>query len=136
MNNLSCAVACISTSVMDMFIVANIDRFCSTEKLIIYTSFLLDFFLCNKAMPIFFCFASVSVSGSIYPKYWGSFILITKLTLKSKQDTVMPTKSVSDVIFCLQLFSKTLTCTLHLSLHESRDHLCFNPILWIGLIHT
>ena len=30
-------------------------------------------------------------------------------------DTVMPTKSDSDVMFCLQLLSKTLTCTLHLS---------------------
>ena len=37
-------------------------------------------------------------------------------------------KSDSNVIFCLQLFSKTLTCTLHLSLRESRDH-CINPIV-------
>ena len=29
--------------------------------------------------------------------------------------TVMPTKSDSDVVLCLQLLSKTLTCTLHLS---------------------
>ena len=29
--------------------------------------------------------------------------------------TVVPTKSDSDAIFCLQLLSKTLTCTLHLS---------------------
>ena len=29
--------------------------------------------------------------------------------------TVVPTKSDSDVIFCLQLLSETLTCTLHLS---------------------
>ena len=29
--------------------------------------------------------------------------------------TVVPTKSDSDVMFCLQLLSKTLTCTLHLS---------------------
>ena len=29
--------------------------------------------------------------------------------------TVVPTKSDSDVIFCLQLLSKILTCTLHLS---------------------
>ena len=29
--------------------------------------------------------------------------------------TVMPTKSDSDVILCLQLLSKTLTCTLHFS---------------------
>ena len=29
--------------------------------------------------------------------------------------TVVPTKSDSDVIFCLQMLSKTLTCTLHLS---------------------
>ena len=29
--------------------------------------------------------------------------------------TVLPAKNDSDVIFCLQLLSKTLTCTLHLS---------------------
>ena len=29
--------------------------------------------------------------------------------------TVVPTKSDSDVVFCLQLLSKTLTCTHHLS---------------------
>ena len=49
--------------------------------------------------------------------------------------TVVPTKSDSDVMFCLQLLSKTLTCSLHLSIRESIDHLCINPILWIGLIH-
>ena len=48
--------------------------------------------------------------------------------------TVVPTKSDSDLILCLQLLSKTLTCTLHLSIRESIDHLslCINPILWIG----
>ena len=54
---------------------------------------------------------------------------------KVDKSTVVPTKSDSDVIFCLLLFSKTLTCKLHLSLRESRDHLCINPILRIGLIH-
>ena len=33
-------------------------------------------------------------------------------------DTAVPTKSDSDVKFCLQLFSKTLTCILHLKLHN------------------
>ena len=50
-------------------------------------------------------------------------------------DYCLAIKSDSDTIFCLQLFSKTLTCTLHLSLRESRDHLCINPILQIGLIY-
>ena len=45
--------------------------------------------------------------------------------------TVVSTKSDSDVIFCLQLLSKTLTCTLHLSQRESIDHLFINPILSI-----
>ena len=49
--------------------------------------------------------------------------------------TVMPAKSESGVVFCLQFLSKILTCTLHLSLCESIYHLCINPILWIGLIH-
>ena len=47
----------------------------------------------------------------------------------------MPTKSDSDVIFCLQFLTKTLTCTLILSKRQSIYHLCINPILWIGLIH-
>ena len=51
------------------------------------------------------------------------------------ESIVVPTKSDSDVVFCLQLLSKTLTCSLHLSLRESIDHMCINPIMWIGLIH-
>ena len=43
--------------------------------------------------------------------------------------TVVPTKSYSGVIFCLQLLSKTLTCTPHLRLRELIVHLCINPIL-------
>ena len=43
--------------------------------------------------------------------------------------TTVPNKSDSDVILCLQLLSKTLNCTLHMSHSESRDHLCINPIL-------
>ena len=42
---------------------------------------------------------------------------------------------VTRVIFCLQLLNKTLTCALHLSQHDSIDHLCINHILRIGLIH-
>ena len=32
-----------------------------------------------------------------------------------KVGIIVPTKSDNDVILCLQLVSKTLTCTLHLS---------------------
>ena len=49
--------------------------------------------------------------------------------------TVVPTKSDSDDMFCLQLLNQTLACTHNLSLCESIDHLCINPILRIGLIH-
>ena len=49
--------------------------------------------------------------------------------------TVVPTKSGSHVIVCLQLLSETITCTLHFCLRESIDHLCINPILRIGLMH-
>ena len=38
-----------------------------------------------------------------------------KLDIKRHSPTVMPTKSDSDVILCLELLSKTQTCTLHLS---------------------
>ena len=43
-------------------------------------------------------------------------------------------QSDSDVVFCLQLLSKTLTCTLHLSYCELISPLCINPILRIGII--
>ena len=36
-------------------------------------------------------------------------------SMKSKIATVLPTKSDSNVILCLQLLSKILTCTPHLS---------------------
>ena len=36
-------------------------------------------------------------------------------TLNIGTSTVVPTKSDSDVIFCLQLLSKTFTCAAHLS---------------------
>ena len=49
--------------------------------------------------------------------------------------TVVQTESDSDVIVCLQLLSEILTCTLHFCLRETIDHMCINPILWIGLIH-
>ena len=74
-------------------------------------------------------------SFSIEIVYIYLFPEVTGQHPKVDKSTVLPTKSDSDVIFCLLLFSKTLTCTLHLSLRESRDHLCINPILWIGLIH-
>ena len=51
-----------------------------------------------------------------------------KISAQLQLGNVVPTKSDSDVIFCLQLLSKTLTSTLHLSKRESRDHLCINPI--------
>ena len=37
-------------------------------------------------------------------------------------------KSDSDVMLCLQLLSKTISCTLHLSMCESTDHLCINHV--------
>ena len=48
---------------------------------------------------------------------YTSFVIVHNyvIILVNKQITVVPTKSDSDVIFCLQLLSKTLTCTLHLS---------------------
>ena len=64
-----------------------------------------------------------------------SFPDLCNLTYFQHNTTVVPNKRNSDVIFCLQLLSKILTCTLHLSLRESIDHLCINPILRIGFIH-
>ena len=56
-------------------------------------------------------------------KVWNKDEEMTKLC------TVVPTKSDSDIIFCLQLLSKILTCIVHLSQRELIDHLCINPIL-------
>ena len=64
-----------------------------------------------------------------------NIFVIEPLCLCIAQATVVPTKSDSDIMFCLQLLGKKLTCTLHLTYCESIDHLCINPILWIGLIH-
>ena len=61
--------------------------------------------------------------------------LPTETTTRKKGSTILPAKSDSDVVFCLQLLSKTLTCTLHMSKCKSMDHMCINPILRIGLIH-
>ena len=49
--------------------------------------------------------------------FWFTSSLQTKLKQKHNNTnaTVLPAKSDSDVVFCLQLLSKTLTCTLHLS---------------------
>ena len=70
------------------------------------------------------------------PNIYGIHIHVYPILDNILNTTVVPTKSDIGAIFCLQLLSKTLTCTLNLSLRESRDHLCINPILWIGLIHT
>ena len=43
-------------------------------------------------------------------KFYPCCIVIT-----DQETTVGPTKSGSDVIFCLELLSKTQTCTLHFS---------------------
>ena len=59
----------------------------------------------------------------------------TVLTIKIPTHTAVPTKSDSDVIFCLRLLRKTLAYTLLLRQCKSIDHLCINPILRIGLIH-
>ena len=43
------------------------------------------------------------------------FVICSLENIKSICGTVVPTKSDSDVIFCFQLLSSTLICTLHLS---------------------
>ena len=63
------------------------------------------------------------------------FCRYAPLVMTSNGYTVVPTKSNSDVILCLQLPSQTLMSKLHLNQLKLIDHLCFNPILWIGLIH-
>ena len=64
-----------------------------------------------------------------FQTYVGIYIYTVKIS------TVVPSKNDIDIVPCLQLSSKTLTCTLHLNYCESIDHSCINPILWIGSIH-
>ena len=42
-------------------------------------------------------------------------VVVVLQTMRIISSTVVPTKSDADVIFCLQLLSKTFTCTLNLS---------------------
>ena len=51
----------------------------------------------------------------IHPHLWTVLFIGTKSRINNMHITVVPTKSESDILFCLQLLSKTLTCTLHLS---------------------
>ena len=43
---------------------------------------------------------------------WLDYVLCVDIDKYAR--TVVPTKSDSDIIFCLQLLSQILTCTLHL----------------------
>ena len=51
----------------------------------------------------------------LQPEHSGSVGRALDYTRDRRVSTVLPTKSDSDVIFCLQLFSKTLISTLHFS---------------------
>ena len=70
----------------------------------------------GRSKVVFLLFVLLSLC--IAPIVFGSFVF-----------TVVPTKCESDVILSLQLLSKTIMCTLHLSIRISIDHLCINPIL-------
>ena len=74
------------------------------------------------------------LSHNLFDKQWMEFYEANLCVFLRMCFTVEPAKSDSDVVFCLQLLSKTLTCTFYLSSCESIDHLCINPILQIGLI--
>ena len=77
-----------------------------------------DLWLCNT-----YNIACPSVRGENHLYRWQTMINQFHFTYISVdlahceifRGTAVPTKSDSDVIFCLQLLSKTLTCTLHLS---------------------
>ena len=90
---------------------------------------LFDFILWN----IIICF-EMSL-GAVHWLFTSKHSIYPNNSDKLAWSTVVPTKSDSDVKHRLQLLSKTLTCTLHLSTHESIDHLCINFIHRIGLIH-
>ena len=57
---------------------------------------------------------NLGVTLQLFLKLFCSNVLIWRITT-TITGTVLPTKSDSNVILCLHLLSKTLTCTLHLS---------------------
>ena len=59
---------------------------------------------------------AILFQGNMYPAGRASFYLLFVLCIMTRSaTTALPAKSDSDVMFCLQLLSKTLTCTHHLS---------------------
>ena len=59
---------------------------------------------------------AILFQGNMYPTGRASFYLLFVLCIMTRSaTTALPAKSDSDVMFCLQLLSKTLTCTHHLS---------------------
>ena len=63
----------------------------------------------------------VDMNQLLWLNYWVILQMSTRLNEVIVEDTgtVEPTKSDSDISFCLQLLCKTFTCTLHLCLGES-----------------
>ena len=62
-------------------------------------------------------FRSLYITSHYYAKFKENPCVGTdaRPPFENSKITGKPTKSDSDLIFCLQLLSKTLTCTLHLS---------------------
>ena len=58
-------------------------------------------------------FADCLLSKFDCEKYHPVIVILISKSLRLIHTTVVPTKSDSDVIFCLQLLSETLTYTLH-----------------------
>ena len=66
----------------------------------------------------------------MYKSYFATCDFVDKIRLNQIVLSCQPRVTVT---FYLQLLSKTLTCSLHLS-YKSIDHFCMNPILRIELI--
>ena len=66
-------------------------------------------------MKVFILTTAAQKTGCLYVSLFGCLWVCFICLCLCLCVTIVPTKSDSDVLFCLQLLSKTLTCTLHLS---------------------
>ena len=89
--------------------------FCCLSKL--YLPFYIYFVSIPPSLLICYLYSVlfVSVALNIFSDLYHIYLVLCVSVPFSFTFTVVPTRSDSDVILCLQLLSNTLTCTLHLS---------------------
>ena len=77
----------------------------------------------STQLTVFHCFAHCLLPGRAFASLYALLFLEKEAEIGGREfgrrivlfSTDLPGKSDSDIMFCLQLLSKTLTCILHLS---------------------